>query len=357
MPSIVIICSWLVPIRVVSWLGAFTYATMSRSCPLLQSRGVDRQLSQGLASCRKDRVGYCRSDGRSPGLTHSARRLETLDDVDLDGRRLIDAKDSVGIEVGLLDTAIFESDLAIERRREPEHDRALDLRPDGIWIDDSAAINRADDASDTNLSVPRHLDLSDLRHIGSEDELNGDAAADPVRQRLSPAGFLRGKLEDGFGPGRLVEEGEPIGDRLLLRHRRQFVHEAFGHKNVVRRPAAAPERPRNARRFYSQILDVHVREGIGQINRALGGVGVDTVGEQGRGPSRDDRRARETMVPGDGHSSFIETGRHPVEETGPVHVVLDVFLARPHDLDRTFDMLRDLDGANDAIDLQAATEA
>src|SRR6266404_6904465 len=72
---------------------------------------VDRQLSQALASCRKDRVGYCRSDGRSPGLTHSARRLETLDDVDLDGRRLIDAQDLISIEVGLLDTAIFESDL------------------------------------------------------------------------------------------------------------------------------------------------------------------------------------------------------------------------------------------------------
>jgi len=28
------------------------------------------------------------TDGRSPGLAHSNRRLETLDDVDLDGRRL-----------------------------------------------------------------------------------------------------------------------------------------------------------------------------------------------------------------------------------------------------------------------------
>src|SRR6267378_3985450 len=124
MPSIVIICSWLVPFAwSLGWVH-LTYATMFRSRPLLQRRGVDRQLSQALASCRKDRVCHCRSDGRSPGLTHSARRLETLDDVDLDGRRLIDAKDSVGIEVGLLDTAIFESDLAIERCRDTEHDSA-----------------------------------------------------------------------------------------------------------------------------------------------------------------------------------------------------------------------------------------
>src|SRR5258706_8180481 len=63
------------------------------------------------------------------------------------------------------------------------------------------------------------------------------------------------------------------------------------------------------------------------------------------------------MVPGDGHSSFIETGRHPVEETGPVHVVLNIFFPRPDDLDWTIDMFGDLDSANDAIDLQAATEA
>ena len=34
----------------------------------------------------------------------------------------------------------------------------------------------------------------------------------------------------------------------------------------------------------------------------------------------------------------IETGRHPVEEIGPVHVVLDIFLAGPDDLHRTVDL-------------------
>src|ERR1700738_5242031 len=63
------------------------------------------------------------------------------------------------------------------------------------------------------------------------------------------------------------------------------------------------------------------------------------------------------MVPGDGHALFIKAGRYPVEKTGPVHVVLDIFLAGPDDLDRTLDVLGDLDRANDAIDLQATTEA
>src|SRR3981189_3548471 len=63
------------------------------------------------------------------------------------------------------------------------------------------------------------------------------------------------------------------------------------------------------------------------------------------------------MVPGDRRSFFIETGREPVEESWPVHVVLDVFFAGPHELDGTIDVLGDLDRANDAIDLEPPSEA
>src|ERR1700730_9824681 len=100
------------------------------------------------------------------------------------------------------------------------------------------------------------------RHVSRESELDGDATADPSRQELSPAGLFRGKIEDGFGAGRFVKESSPIGDRILLRRRGQFVNEAFGHKDIVRRADAAPEGRRNARRFHPQILDMHVREGI-----------------------------------------------------------------------------------------------
>jgi hypothetical protein len=102
---------------------------------------------------------------------------------------------------------------------------------------------------------------------------------------------------------------------------------------------------------------MQVREGIDQIDRAFGGVGVETILEERRGPSRDDRGAREAMVPGDRHPFPIETGRHPVEPIRPVHVVLDVFLPRPDDLDRAVDMLRDLDRTNDAIAFQPPSEA
>src|SRR5260370_42178955 len=85
--------------------------------------------------------------------------------MNLDGRRLVHAQDLVVMEVALLDAPILEGDLAIERRRDAEHDRALDLRLNGVGIDRDAAIDRADDPVDANNSVPRHLDFGNLRHV------------------------------------------------------------------------------------------------------------------------------------------------------------------------------------------------
>jgi hypothetical protein len=54
---------------------------------------------------------------------------------------------------------------------------------------------------------------------------------------------------------------------------------------------------------------------------------------------------------------LIEAGGHPVEPIGPIHVVLDVFLARPHDLDRTVNVFGDLNRASDAVDLEPPAES
>jgi hypothetical protein len=60
------------------------------------------------------------------------------------------AQHLVSVEVGLLDTAVFERDSAVERGGDPEDNRALDLRLDDIGIDHRAAVDRADNAPDTN---------------------------------------------------------------------------------------------------------------------------------------------------------------------------------------------------------------
>jgi hypothetical protein len=73
-------------------------------------------LRKRLPVATKITVDHCGDDWRGPGLAHSARRLETLDDVDLDGRRLVHAQHRVSIEIGLLDALAFEGDLAIGAR-------------------------------------------------------------------------------------------------------------------------------------------------------------------------------------------------------------------------------------------------
>src|SRR5208337_5557148 len=72
--------------------------------------------------------------------------------------------------------------------------------------------------------------------------------------------------------------------------------------------------------------------------------------------SREDRGAREAMAPGDRLSLFVETSGDSVEPIGPVHVVLDVFLASPNDLHRTVHMHGDLDSAGDAINFEPTTK-
>jgi hypothetical protein len=52
----------------------------------------------------------------------------------------------------LLDTPVLDGDLAVERRRDAEDDHTFDLRPDGVGIDDGAAIDRADDPADAAVS-------------------------------------------------------------------------------------------------------------------------------------------------------------------------------------------------------------
>lgn len=163
----------------------------------------------------------------------SARRPGTLDDGDFDGRRLIDAQDLVSIEIGLLDTSFLEGDLAIERRGDAEDDRALDLRLDGVGTDDGAAIERADDPPHANRAIPRHFDFGNPAPYKSRRRTGPRRTADPFWHGCPPAGLFRGKLEDGFGAGRLSSRARL---RVLLR-RRQFVHEVFGHEDIVRSPS------------------------------------------------------------------------------------------------------------------------
>src|ERR1700738_549633 len=63
------------------------------------------------------------------------------------------------------------------------------------------------------------------------------------------------------------------------------------------------------------------------------------------------------MGPGNRPTRSIETGGYPVDKVRPIHVMLDIFLAGPDDLNRSVHVHRDLNRAGDAINLESATKA
>jgi hypothetical protein len=105
------------------------------------------------------------------------------------------------------------------------------------------------------------------------------------------------------------------------------------------------------------LCDQHVRERIGRIDGTIDSFRVQPVLEYRWIPARHDRRAGDTVAPGNGHPLRIEPSGHPVVEVRAIHVVLDVFLARVHDLHRAVDLLCHLHRANDAVDLETPAEA
>ena len=75
--------------------------------------------------------------------------------MDFGGRRLRHPQHRVLMVIRLHDAAILQGDLAMERRRNPEDDGALDLRLHRVRVDDDAAIDRADDAADADQGPRR----------------------------------------------------------------------------------------------------------------------------------------------------------------------------------------------------------
>ena len=166
---------------------------------MLSSRGdqraVDRQPAQRHAGRGVDRVAQSRRPRRDAGLADAAGRLAALDDMDFDLRRLVDAQHPVVVEVRLLHPALLDGDLAVERGGEAEDEAALELRRDGIRIDGDAGIDRAGDAPQMHLALLVDLGLDHGGDEAAERRLHAHAAADPRRQRLAPAGFLRDQIE------------------------------------------------------------------------------------------------------------------------------------------------------------------
>ena len=97
---------------------------------------------------------------------------------------------------------------------------------------------------------------------------------------------------------------------------------------------------------------------VGELDGAVDGVEVELVLERRRRKAGHDRRADDAVVPGDrACRSVIEAGADAVVVVGPVHVVLDVLLAAPDDLDRVLRLLGDQRRLQDEVELEPAPEA
>ena len=179
----------------------------------------------------------------------------------------------------------------------------------------------------------------------------------PAASGLPHPDLLRGELQHGFRARVLFEQSEPVGERILLRVGRELVDKALDHEGAARHAHAPPPRRVDpGRRLLPDPVDVHGAELVGLILRAVDRVGIDAVLDPGRAVARDDGRARDAVRPGHRLALRVHARADAVVVIRPVHVVLDVFLARPDHLDRPAHLLRDLDRAHGAVVLEAPAE-
>jgi hypothetical protein len=116
---------------------------------------------------------------RGARLTHAAWRLGAPHQLHVNLWRLVDTQYAVVAEVGLLDAALFDRDLAVEPGRQAKYDAAFDLSANRIGIDRDAAIDRAPDVRRVNGAI-RWRSSATLHPASSEPrKLEGPAWPNP----------------------------------------------------------------------------------------------------------------------------------------------------------------------------------
>ncbi len=139
-------------------------------------------------------------------------------------------------------------------------------------------------------------------------------------------------------------------ERIGARGVREFVEEALDDEGRVRVADRAPPQGRNSDLRRVQ-LDLHVRDRVGEVGRALDRRPVDAVldheGFEGR--AGDDRLSDDRVRPSRDRALRVERAGHAAVPHRPVVAGLHVVRARPHQLQRRSGGLRDLDGFDDVV--------
>ena len=98
----------------------------------------------------EDSVAERRRHRRHRRLADAAPKIAARHDHGFDPRHAVDAQHPVGVEIRLLDGAVFDRDFTVKRRGQRIDDGALGLHFDPEWVDHMAGIDRGDRAMDAD---------------------------------------------------------------------------------------------------------------------------------------------------------------------------------------------------------------
>ena len=270
----------------------------------------------------------------------------------LDPGRILEPHDRIGVEIALLDAAVPDGDLVVERGREAVDHAALELHFDRARIDDMAAVDRDRHPLDLHLALLVDRHLGDHAHDAVVAFVNREAAALAGRQRLAPVALLGERVEHVHEVGPLGQQlaAEPIG--VLSRRQRQLVDEALHEEGVLRMAGRAP-RPKRHMGVLDDGSDPQVGDLIAGARQPLGGLRIEPVPDvDGIGGA-----AGGAAIEGERQPIGAEAGLEADRGLRAVAALAHVLLARPDQLHGLADQLADVHRLHQFIVAQPAAEA
>src|SRR5512132_3075465 len=106
----------------------------------------------------------------------------------------------------------------------------------------------------------------------------------------------------------------------------------------------------------ADVVDVDGGDVVEQVHRAVHRIPIEAVLECGRCPAGENGDPYDPVAPGHQLAAGVEPGSDPVEVVGAIHIMLNILLAGPDDLDGTLDVLGDTDSLGDVIMFEAPPE-
>jgi hypothetical protein len=255
----------------------------------------------------------------------------------------------------------------VQCRRHGEADTALDLRRQGVRIDDQAGVDRAEDALDLE-SIPHVHQFGHFGHIGSKAATAPDVAI--VRDAAIQTRCRRGRPIRRLGHGVEHPQSEWLGSQQMT-----TIEVLIGSDATCElRDKTLPEENRRGRADRPHEIHRDRQRGVDGLDREVRypvALIVDAVDHAlVPGPLR---RLVEPTLAGSAEQGLTgDPSMHRQRKTGlveysaqacsgirPENIMLGVLFTRADELDGTANCFRRLDGLHDIIgnDLAAETAA